>query len=110
MDLEKLREHKGAIAGVLGAGLAATAIYYVAKKSYKSKVRQGRFKDTSLPNGTYDAVIVGAGPSGSTCAYYLARNGAKVALIDKETFPRDKYCGDAVSCSRSPKASLCINV
>lgn len=97
MSLDRLREHKGAIAGVLGAGLAATAIYYIAKKSYSIKVRQGRFRDVSLPEDTYDAVIVGAGPSGSTCAYYLTKNGAKVALIDKETFPRDKYCGDAVS-------------
>ncbi|CAL5219487.1 g1326 [Coccomyxa viridis] len=96
MSLDRLREHKGAIAGVLGAGLAATAIYYIAKKSYSIKVRQGRFRDVSLPEDTYDAVIVGAGPSGSTCAYYLTKNGAKVALIDKETFPRDKYCGDAV--------------
>ena len=96
MDIERLREHKGAIASVLGAGLAATAIYYVVKKNYTSNVRQGRFKGSSLPEGVFDAVIVGAGPSGSTCAYYLAKNGAKVALIDKETFPRDKYCGDAV--------------
>ncbi len=97
MNLDRLREHKGAIAGVLGAGLAATAIYYIVKKNYSIKVRQGRFKGASLPEDTFDAVIVGAGPSGSTCAYYLAKNGAKVALIDKETFPRDKYCGDAVS-------------
>lgn len=26
----------------------------------------------------------------------MARSGAKVALLDKETFPRDKICGDAV--------------
>lgn len=46
--------------------------------------------------GMYDAVIVGAGPSGSVAAHYMAKGGAKVALLDKETFPRDKYCGDAV--------------
>lgn len=37
-----------------------------------------------------------AGPSGSVCGYYLAKGGAKVALLDKEHFPRDKICGDAV--------------
>ncbi len=26
----------------------------------------------------------------------MAKGGAKVALLDKEHFPRDKICGDAV--------------
>lgn len=38
----------------------------------------------------------GAGPSGSVCAFYMAQGGARVALLDKEHFPRDKICGDAV--------------
>lgn len=44
----------------------------------------------------HDVAIVGAGPAGATCAYYLARQGRRVLLLEKETFPRDKYCGDAV--------------
>ena len=43
-----------------------------------------------------DAVVVGAGPAGSTAALVLARGGARVTLIDKATFPRDKACGDLV--------------
>lgn len=43
----------------------------------------------------YDVVIVGAGPAGATAAYYLATGGKRVALLEKATFPRDKYCGDA---------------
>jgi geranylgeranyl reductase family protein len=46
---------------------------------------------------TYDIAIVGAGPAGSTAAYFLAKGGLKVALIDKAAFPRDKTCGDGVS-------------
>jgi menaquinone-9 beta-reductase len=42
----------------------------------------------------YDVVIVGAGPSGSTTAYYLAKQGFNVLLLDKFNFPRDKTCGD----------------
>jgi len=44
-----------------------------------------------------DVLIVGGGPSGSICAYYLAKAGIKVILIDSENFPRDKICGDFVS-------------
>src|SRR5690349_14150773 len=43
-----------------------------------------------------DVCIIGAGPAGSTCAFYLARQGVNVLLLDKEKFPRDKLCGDAV--------------
>jgi geranylgeranyl reductase family protein len=45
---------------------------------------------------TVDVVVVGAGPAGSTAALVLARGGARVALVDKATFPRDKACGDLV--------------
>lgn len=36
------------------------------------------------------------GPSGGVAGWFLAKGGAKVALLDKEHFPRDKICGDAV--------------
>jgi geranylgeranyl reductase family protein len=41
----------------------------------------------------YDTVIVGAGPAGSLAAFELAKNGAKVALIEKAQMPRYKTCG-----------------
>jgi len=44
----------------------------------------------------YDAIVVGAGPSGSSCAALLAEKGCKVLLLDSATFPRDKPCGDAI--------------
>ena len=44
----------------------------------------------------YDAVVVGAGPAGSVAATVLARGGARVALVDKAEFPRDKACGDLI--------------
>ena len=53
--------------------------------------------DASDPvRGRFDAVVVGAGPAGSTAALVLARSGARVALADKAAFPRDKACGDLV--------------
>ena len=45
----------------------------------------------------YDVVIVGAGPAGSMAARKLASAGVKVALVDRDAFPRDKVCGDGVS-------------
>lgn len=44
-----------------------------------------------------DIVVVGAGPAGSAAAYFLARAGHDVVLVDKETFPRDKTCGDGLT-------------
>src|ERR1035437_7512057 len=44
-----------------------------------------------------DVVIVGAGPSGSACAYWLSQAGWSVCLIEKKTFPREKTCGDGLT-------------
>lgn len=52
--------------------------------------------DRRYNDEVYDVCIVGAGPSGSTCAWYLAKAGKKVLLLEKRKFPRDKVCGDAV--------------
>lgn len=49
-----------------------------------------------MDRATFDAVVVGAGPAGSIAALVLARGGARVALVDKATFARDKACGDLV--------------
>jgi geranylgeranyl reductase family protein len=45
----------------------------------------------------FDAVVVGAGPAGSTAAYRLATAGASVLLVDKARFPRDKPCGGGLT-------------
>jgi len=41
----------------------------------------------------FDVLIVGGGPAGSSCAWKLRRSGLRVAILDKQTFPRDKVCG-----------------
>ena len=45
----------------------------------------------------FDAIIVGGGPAGSTCAWQLRRAGLDVAVIDKRNFPRDKVCAGWVT-------------
>jgi geranylgeranyl reductase family protein len=46
---------------------------------------------------SFDAIVVGAGPAGSTSAYFLAREGLSVLLLDRASFPRDKPCGGGVT-------------
>lgn len=40
-----------------------------------------------------DVLIVGGGPAGSSCAWKLRDSGLKVAILDRQHFPRDKVCG-----------------
>ncbi|MGZ4152804.1 MAG: geranylgeranyl reductase family protein [Actinomycetota bacterium] len=44
-----------------------------------------------------DALVVGAGPGGSTTAFYLARAGLDVMLVERSAFPREKVCGDGLT-------------
>ncbi|MDQ3894381.1 MAG: FAD-dependent oxidoreductase, partial [Actinomycetota bacterium] len=45
----------------------------------------------------FDAIVVGAGPAGSTAAALLARSGLSVLLLDRARFPRDKPCGGGIT-------------
>jgi geranylgeranyl reductase family protein len=49
-----------------------------------------------------DALVVGAGPGGSTAAYHLARHGMNVLMVEKASFPREKVCGDGLT----PRAAV----
>ena len=44
-----------------------------------------------------DVIVVGAGPSGSSAAYWLATAGLDVLLLEKTSFPREKVCGDGLT-------------
>ncbi|HTZ45102.1 MAG TPA: geranylgeranyl reductase family protein [Jatrophihabitans sp.] len=44
-----------------------------------------------------DVIVIGAGPSGSAAAYWLATAGVDVLLLEKTSFPREKVCGDGLT-------------
>ncbi len=48
------------------------------------------------PPDRCQVLVIGAGPSGSACAQWLAKAGVDVVLIDQHNFPRDKTCGDGL--------------
>lgn len=50
-----------------------------------------------MPAKLYDVVIAGAGPAGSTCGRICAKAGLRTLLLERETFPRPKPCGGALS-------------
>jgi heterodisulfide reductase subunit A-like polyferredoxin len=91
-SLERLtaavEEHKTAVAAVAGGLAVAGAAALIYKRQTAERVKQGPLTPDTLPAGASDCIIVGAGPSGSTAAYYIAKGGGKVALLDKATFPR----------------------
>ncbi|HSE96639.1 MAG TPA: geranylgeranyl reductase family protein, partial [Blastocatellia bacterium] len=50
----------------------------------------------ALTNDIWDVAIAGAGPAGAIAAIHLAGRGHRVLLLDKDSFPRDKVCGDGL--------------
>ncbi len=67
---------------------------------------------TAMPTGgdrSADVIVVGAGPAGSTTAYYLAGTGLDVLLLEKAAFPREKVCGDGLT-PRSVRPLLAMGI
>jgi geranylgeranyl reductase family protein len=46
---------------------------------------------------SYDVIIIGAGPAGTSAAYHLAGAGLRVLIIEKSIFPRRKVCGGGLT-------------
>jgi len=55
---------------------------------------------------TYDVLIVGGGPAGSTFAYSLIGSGLKIGIMDKASFPRQKTCAGWVT----PEVMRVLNI
>ena len=50
----------------------------------------------------FDAIIVGGGPAGSTVAILLAQAGWSVAVVERQSFPRRKVCGECIAATNLP--------
>jgi menaquinone-9 beta-reductase len=66
-------------------------------------------RSAALRDHDADVIVVGAGPSGSTTAYYLAQAGLNVLLLEKSRFPRDKVCGDGLT-PRAVKSLIAMGI
>ena len=44
-----------------------------------------------------DVLVVGGGPSGAACAYWLASAGHDVVMVERKRYPREKTCGDGLT-------------
>ena len=66
-------------------------------------------RSVALRDHDADVIVVGAGPSGSTAAYYLAQAGLNVLLLEKSRFPRDKVCGDGLT-PRAVKSLVAMGI
>jgi geranylgeranyl reductase family protein len=50
-----------------------------------------------VPEPAHDVLVVGGGPAGAACAFWLADAGYDVVLVEKKEFPREKTCGDGLT-------------
>ena len=55
---------------------------------------------------SYDILIIGGGPAGSTLAYSLKDSGLTIGIMDKQSFPRQKICAGWVT----PEVMRVLNV
>jgi len=50
-----------------------------------------------LTDARWDAIVIGAGPAGAMAARELAKGGARVLLVERRSFPREKVCGGCLN-------------
>jgi menaquinone-9 beta-reductase len=88
---------KASVAKKASAATESSAAEGAAKTAARP-ARAARARPARRPaEPVHDVVVVGAGPAGSSCGYWLADAGWDVVLVDKKVFPREKTCGDGLT-------------
>jgi geranylgeranyl reductase family protein len=49
------------------------------------------------PERRCDVLVIGGGPSGAACSYWLAEAGHDVVMVERKHYPREKTCGDGLT-------------
>lgn len=49
-----------------------------------------------MKSSHYDVIIAGGGPAGCVMAWKLSSAGLKVLLLERDSYPREKVCGDFI--------------
>jgi geranylgeranyl reductase family protein len=68
-----------------------------ATKTTKAAAKAPAKRAAPAADKVHDVVIIGGGPSGSSCAYWLAEAGWDAVVVEKKHFPRVKTCGDGLT-------------
>jgi flavin-dependent dehydrogenase len=66
-------------------------------KALLAKVLSEDESSMSISSDSYDVIVVGGGPAGTSAAIHLATQGARVLLAEQKKFPRPKLCGEFIS-------------
>ena len=61
-----------------------------------STLQTGQLPIGEVKEQEWAVIVIGAGPAGSMTALHLSRRGHRVLLVDRQAFPREKVCGDAL--------------
>jgi geranylgeranyl reductase family protein len=67
------------------------------EKSTRTRAAATKVAGASGGERVHDVVVVGAGPAGASCGYWLADAGWDVVVVEKKQFPREKTCGDGLT-------------
>lgn len=67
--------------------------YWYASKAEPDKNISIPFASNQAPVKKYDAIVVGAGPAGSSAAHFMAKEGMEVLLLERGAYPGAKNCG-----------------
>ena len=95
---------------VVGAALAAPLVLRAGSRLLSGPhkvVQNGRFKGAPLQPDVYDAVIVGAGPSGSTCAHFFCKARHSASRLRRRDMPSPqtarRFSAALLRLSRGPR-------